>query len=126
MEERTIQKNHKLVINNRKTSLVTGVADVLSFDLNEILLETEQVQAYIRIKGAVDLAVDDLHDHFACGADHRAVQMPADDAALCVARAHVQMGVIRAVHGAHRAGQRHDLHIAREVVGLVLLFFIRK
>lgn len=42
MEERTIQKNHKLVVNNRKTSLVTGVADVLSFDLNEILLETEQ------------------------------------------------------------------------------------
>ena len=41
MEERTVQKNHKLVINNRKTSLVTGVIDVLSFDLNEILLETE-------------------------------------------------------------------------------------
>ena len=40
MEERTVQKNHKLVINNRKTSLVTGVIDVLSFDLNEILLET--------------------------------------------------------------------------------------
>ena len=46
MEERTTQKNHKLVINNRKTSLVTGVLDVLSFDLNEILLETEQ--GYIR------------------------------------------------------------------------------
>ena len=42
MEERTVQKNHKLVINNRKTSFVTGVIDVLSFDLNEILLETEQ------------------------------------------------------------------------------------
>ena len=33
---------HKLVINNRKTSMVTGVLDVLTFDLNEILLETEQ------------------------------------------------------------------------------------
>ena len=42
MEDRTTQKNHKLVVNNRKTSLVTGVLDVLSFDLNEILLETEQ------------------------------------------------------------------------------------
>ena len=29
---------HKLVVNNRKTSLVTGVLDVLSFDLNEICL----------------------------------------------------------------------------------------
>ena len=42
VEERQVQKPHKLVINNRKTSAVTGVLDVLSFDLNEILLETEQ------------------------------------------------------------------------------------
>ena len=35
-------QNHKLVVNNRKNSMVTGVLDVLSFDLNEILLETEQ------------------------------------------------------------------------------------
>ena len=40
---------HKLVINNRKTSVVTGVLDVLSFDLNEILLETEQ--GMLMIKG---------------------------------------------------------------------------
>lgn len=57
MEERTIQKNHKLVINNRKTSLVTGVADVLSFDLNEILLETEQ--GMMMVKGS-DLHVNRL------------------------------------------------------------------
>ena len=43
-------KNHKLVINNRKTSTVTGVTDVLSFDLNEILLETEQ--GMLMVKGA--------------------------------------------------------------------------
>ena len=42
MEEQRIAKAHKLVVNNRKTSTVTGVLDVLSFDLNEILLETEQ------------------------------------------------------------------------------------
>ena len=42
MEEQRIAKTHKLVVNNRKTSMVTGVLDVLSFDLNEILLETEQ------------------------------------------------------------------------------------
>ena len=57
MEERTTQKNHKLVINNRKTSLVTGVVDVLSFDLNEILLETEQG---MMVKGT-DLHVNRLN-----------------------------------------------------------------
>ena len=57
MEERTVSKNHKLVINNRKTSLVTGVNDVLSFDLNEILLETEQ--GMLMVKGS-DLHVNRL------------------------------------------------------------------
>ena len=57
MEERNVQKNHKLVVNNRKTSLVTGVADVLSFDLNEILLETEQ--GVMMVKGT-DLHVNRL------------------------------------------------------------------
>ena len=57
MEEKTIPKHHKLVINNRKTSLVTGVKDVLSFDLNEVLLETEQ--GMLMIKGK-DLHVNRL------------------------------------------------------------------
>ncbi len=57
MEERTVQKGHKLVINNRKTSMVTGVLDVLSFDLNEILLETEQ--GMLMVKGT-DLHVNRL------------------------------------------------------------------
>ena len=47
-EETQVRKSHKLVVNNRKTSLVTGVLDVLSFDLNEILLETEQGMLMIR------------------------------------------------------------------------------
>ena len=57
MEERQIQKVHKLVVNNRKTSLVTGVLDVLAFDLNEILLETEQ--GMLMLKGK-DLHVNRL------------------------------------------------------------------
>ena len=57
MEERTTQKNHKIVVNNRKTSLVTGVADVLSYELNEILLETEQ--GMMMVKGT-DLHVNRL------------------------------------------------------------------
>ena len=53
MDEIQIPKAHKLVINNRKTSMVTGVLDVLAFDLNEVLLETEQ--GMLMIKG------EDLH-----------------------------------------------------------------
>lgn len=57
MEEKQIQKAHKLVLNNRKTSMVTGVLDVLSFDLNEVLLETEQ--GMLMVKGT-DLHVNRL------------------------------------------------------------------
>lgn len=57
MEERQMQKMHKLVVNNRKTSMVTGVLDVLSFDLNEVLLETEQ--GMLMVKGK-DLHVNRL------------------------------------------------------------------
>ena len=57
MEEKQIQKVHKLVLNNRKTSVMTGVLDVLAFDLNEILLETEQ--GMLMIKGK-DLHVNRL------------------------------------------------------------------
>ena len=53
METVAAQKNHKLILNNRKAGLVTGVLDVLSFNLNEILLETEQ--GMLLIKG------NDLH-----------------------------------------------------------------
>ena len=56
-EETQVRKSHKLVVNKRKTSLVTGVLDVLSFDLNEILLETEQ--GMMMVKGS-DLHVNRL------------------------------------------------------------------
>ena len=84
MEERTVQKNHKLVVNNRKTSFVTGVIDVLSFDLNEILLETEQGMLMIKgdelhvsrltlEKGEVDIdgRIDSLTYSDAGGAGHK-------------------------------------------------------
>ena len=56
-EQQKTVKAHKLVVNNRKTSMVTGVLDVLSFDLNEILLETEQ--GMLLVKGT-DLHVNRL------------------------------------------------------------------
>lgn len=36
------KRAHKLVLNNRRTGNLTGINDVLSFDENEIILETEQ------------------------------------------------------------------------------------
>ena len=57
MEELQKVKSHKLIMNNRKSGMVTGVLDVLSFDLNEILLETEQ--GMLMIKGT-DLHVNRL------------------------------------------------------------------
>ena len=57
MEERQIPKVHKLIVNNRKASMVTGVLDVLAFDLNEVLLETEQGMLTVRGK---DLHVNRL------------------------------------------------------------------
>lgn len=52
-----MQKPHKIILNQRKNSSVTGVLDVLSFDLNEVLLETEQ--GLLTVKGT-DLHVNRL------------------------------------------------------------------
>ena len=58
MEEMTISKNHKIVLNNRRTGSFTGILDVLSFDLGEVLLETEL--GMLQIKGR-DLHVNRLN-----------------------------------------------------------------
>ena len=44
---------HKVTMTNRRSCLINGVNDVLSFDIHEILLETEQ--GMLMIKG------DELH-----------------------------------------------------------------
>lgn len=44
---------HKVTMTNRRSCIINGVNDVLSFDIHEILLETEQ--GMLMIKG------DDLH-----------------------------------------------------------------
>ena len=38
---KSVNLNHKIVVTSRKTALITGVLDVLSFDPGEVLLETE-------------------------------------------------------------------------------------
>lgn len=45
------KRQHKLALNNRKDCTISGVSDVLSFDVNEILLETEQGMLMIRGSG---------------------------------------------------------------------------
>ena len=44
---------HKITSNNRKNIYITGVTDVISFDLNQVLLETEY--------GMVTVKGQDLH-----------------------------------------------------------------
>ena len=44
----TAGRMHKISITNRQTCTVNGVNDVLSFDLREIVLETEQGMLMIR------------------------------------------------------------------------------
>ena len=65
MDERNVSKpamrGHKLVLNNRTASLVTGVKDVLSFDLNEVLLETEQGMLMDTDMGLLTIKGKDLH-----------------------------------------------------------------
>ena len=57
MEEKQYPKAHKLILSNRRTGTITGGADVISFDITEVLLETEQ--GMLMIKGA-DLHVNRL------------------------------------------------------------------
>lgn len=51
MEEfgNTKQRQHKMSLSNRKSCNLTGIVDVLSFDLGEILLETDM--GMLMIKG---------------------------------------------------------------------------
>ncbi|MBQ7775171.1 MAG: sporulation protein YabP [Lachnospiraceae bacterium] len=48
-----INKTHKITMTNRHMCLISGVKDVLSFDVHEVLLETEQ--------GMLTMKGDDLH-----------------------------------------------------------------
>ena len=54
VEDHTQAKGaHKLTLSNRRTAGITGVSDVISFDISEVLLETDM--GMLKIQGA------DLH-----------------------------------------------------------------
>ena len=55
MDERLGMKNHKIVLNNRGSLQTTGVVDVLSFDPNEIIINTDD--GLLMVRG------EDLHVH---------------------------------------------------------------
>lgn len=57
MEERITSRQHKVILTDRTSGVLNGVLDILSFDINEILLETEQ--GMLMIKGK-DLHVNRL------------------------------------------------------------------
>ena len=48
MEERLGGNNHRLIVSNRNTIQMTGVVDVISFDTNEIVVDTEEGLLMIR------------------------------------------------------------------------------
>ena len=49
IEERQPLRAHKISLSNRSLGVITGVKDVVSFDLNEIILDTDQ--GLLMIKG---------------------------------------------------------------------------
>lgn len=49
MEEKQLPRAHKVVVVGRKSGTVSGISDVLSFDENEIILDTEM--GLLTIKG---------------------------------------------------------------------------
>lgn len=57
MEEKIPIKTHRAVLNNRRNAMFTGIVDVISFDLTEILLETELGMLHVKGK---DLHVNRL------------------------------------------------------------------
>ncbi len=57
MEQNSISKSHKLTLDNRKRTCLTGVKDVVAFDVNQVLLEC--TLGMVLIKGA-DLKVTRL------------------------------------------------------------------
>ena len=58
MEENKLNKSHKIAVTNRNIASITGVLDVISFDITEVLLETEQGMLHMKGK---DLHVNRLN-----------------------------------------------------------------
>jgi sporulation protein YabP len=51
MEEKQVNAQHRLTIDNRKSGSFTGILDIVSFDPNEILLQTELGMLHVKGRG---------------------------------------------------------------------------
>jgi len=51
MEEKTSLRPHKLMFQNRQTGSLTGIRDVVSFDENQVVLDTDMGLLHIKGKG---------------------------------------------------------------------------
>lgn len=58
MDEKIVNKAHKVVLSNRRNGNLTGILDVISFDISEVLLETELGMLHVKGK---DLHVNRLN-----------------------------------------------------------------
>ncbi len=69
MEQNGIVKSHKLTLDNRKKLTLTGIKDVVAFDLNQILLESSMGMIHIKgnslkvTKLNVDSGLTDIEGH---------------------------------------------------------------
>ena len=82
----------------------------------------EQIESGHIVIFTVDLAANQPDYHLAGCADDRAVEVSAEHLSPLIARAQVQMAVKSVVHRVDRAGQRHNLKAALEIVLVILLF----
>ena len=64
IEERQPLRAHKISLSNRSLGVITGVKDVVSFDLNEIILDTDQ--GLLMIKGKNTLRIPRIISYIAC------------------------------------------------------------
>lgn len=53
MEERSYSTKHRIIVNNREEMIITGVLDVVSFDEDAVVIETEM--------GILEIKGDGLH-----------------------------------------------------------------
>lgn len=51
MEEKTSLRPHKLIFQNRQAGSLTGIRDVVSFDENQVVLDTDMGLLHIKGKG---------------------------------------------------------------------------
>ncbi|MBE5964168.1 MAG: sporulation protein YabP [Lachnospiraceae bacterium] len=57
MDDKDVRRHHRILMDNRKSCLISNVNDVISFDMNMVMLETDY--GLINIKGK-DLHVNRL------------------------------------------------------------------